>query len=66
MHDEFVSFEGACKYDDYGSLADLEKNCAIKEKEWAVTCKTQCEDLLALVDTVKILNDVDAPETFTK
>merc|ERR1711862_827505 len=52
--------------DDKKFLADLEKNCAIKEKEWAIICKTRSEELLALADTIKILNDDDAPELFKK
>merc|ERR1719230_2165039 len=52
--------------EDKKFLADLEKNCAIKEKEWAVICKTRSEELLALADTIKILNDDDALELFKK
>merc|ERR1711862_424005 len=52
--------------DDKKFLADLEKNCAIKEKEWAIICKTRSEELLALADTIKMLNDDDALELFKK
>merc|ERR1719379_2818873 len=52
--------------EDKKFLADLEKNCATKEKEWAVVCKTRQEELLALADTIKILNDDDALELFKK
>merc|ERR1719359_986804 len=52
--------------EDIKFLADLKKNCAIKEKEWAVICKTRSEELLALTDTIKILNDDDALEMFKK
>merc|ERR1719171_842054 len=52
--------------EDTKFLADLEKNCAAKEKEWAERCKTRAEELLALADTIKILNDDDALELFKK
>jgi len=47
-------------------LADLDSNCETKKKEWAVFEKMQSEELLALADTVKILNDDDALELFKK
>jgi chromosome segregation ATPase len=52
--------------DDKKFLADLEKNCATKEKEWAEICKLRSEELLALADTIKMLNDDDALELFKK
>jgi len=52
--------------EDKKFLQDLEKNCATKEKEWAVICKTRSEELLALADTIKMLNDDDALELFKK
>ena len=50
--------------EDKKFLADLEKNCATKEKEWAVICKLRSEELLALADTIKMLNDDDALDLF--
>merc|ERR1711862_567263 len=47
-------------------LADLEKNCATKTKEWEEIVKTRSEELVALADTIKILNDDDALELFKK
>merc|ERR1719313_850878 len=47
-------------------LADLEKNCETKKKEWAEICKMRQEELIALADTIKILNDDDAQELFKK
>merc|ERR1719301_169362 len=47
-------------------LADLDKNCENKKKEWAEYQKMQGEELLALADTIKILNDDDALELFKK
>merc|ERR1719408_208062 len=52
--------------EDKKFLADLEKNCAAKSKEWEVIVKTRNEELLALADTIKILNDDDALELFKK
>jgi len=52
--------------DDKKFLADLDKNCATKEKEWAIIQKTRSEELLALADTIKMLNDDDALELFKK
>merc|ERR1719327_1757946 len=52
--------------EDKKMLADLEKNCKTKEEEWAVICKTRQEELIALADTIKILNDDDAQELFKK
>merc|ERR1719247_1680260 len=47
-------------------LADLDVNCEKKKKEWAMYQKMQGEELLALADTIKILNDDDALELFKK
>merc|ERR1719281_125206 len=47
-------------------LADLVKNCGTKKKEWEAICKTRKEELIALQETIKILNDDDALELFKK
>jgi hypothetical protein len=47
-------------------LADLKANCANRQKEWDVEKKTRGEELLALADTIKMLNDDDALELFKK
>merc|ERR1719261_2092556 len=52
--------------EDKAFLADLEKNCATKKAEWAVRQKTRAEELLAILDTIKILNDDDALDLFKK
>merc|ERR1719243_126727 len=52
--------------EDKKFLADLEKNCATKQAEWETIVKTRNEELLALADTIKILNDDDALELFKK
>merc|ERR1719261_309647 len=52
--------------EDQKFLADLEKNCATKTKEWEVICKTRSEELLAIQETIQILNNDDALELFKK
>merc|ERR1719399_695302 len=52
--------------EDKKFLADLEKNCATKEKEWAEIVKNRQMELQALAETIKILNDDDALELFKK
>merc|ERR1719421_1160344 len=47
-------------------LRDLEKTCAAKRKEWALYKKTQPEELAALADTIKVLNDDDTLELLKK
>merc|ERR1719478_723526 len=52
--------------EDQGFLAELQKNCATKEAEWAERQKIRAEELLAVHETIKILNDDDALELFKK
>merc|ERR1719352_232775 len=52
--------------EDEAFLKDLDKNCKTKEDEWAVRQKLRAEELLAIADTIKILNDDDALELFKK
>jgi len=52
--------------EDKKFLADLKKNCATKGEEHAANQKMRSEELLALADTIKILNDDDALELFKK
>merc|ERR1719388_278904 len=47
-------------------MADLGVNCAKKKKEWAAYQKMQGQEMLALADTIKVLNDDDALELFKK
>merc|ERR1711956_149790 len=51
---------------DKDFLANLDEVCAKKKKEWDVIVKTRSEELAALADTIKILNDDDALELFKK
>merc|ERR1719424_2270587 len=52
--------------EDKKFLADMEKNCATKTAEWDVIVKTRNEELLALADTIKVLNDDDVLELMKK
>jgi len=52
--------------DDQKFLADLDKNCATKKKEWEVRSATRAEELLAIAETIKLLNDDDALELFKR
>jgi hypothetical protein len=47
-------------------LAELEKSCSTKTAEWEERSKTRAEELVALADTIKVLNDDDALELFKK
>jgi len=51
---------------DQKFLADLEKNCATAQADWDKTCKVRAEEVLALADTIKLLNSDDALELFKK
>merc|ERR1719393_835055 len=51
---------------DQKFLADLEKNCEVKKKEWEEIKKMRKEELIAIAETIKILNDDDALELFKK
>merc|ERR1719460_79848 len=57
---------GKAMLEDKKFLAELEKSCATKEAEWDARCKLRSEELLALADTIKVLNDDDALELFKK
>merc|ERR1719420_2148760 len=52
--------------EDKKFLADLKKNCATKEEDWDLRCKMRSEEILAIAETIKILNDDDALELFKK
>jgi len=63
---EDVADTAAALQDDQKFLAELEKGCATKAAEWAERSKTRAEELVALADTVKVLNDDDALDLFKK
>merc|ERR1719171_544564 len=52
--------------EDEKFLKELTKGCESKEAEWEERKKMRAAELLALKDTIKILNDDDALELFKK
>merc|ERR1719262_1301632 len=52
--------------EDKQFLADMDTDCAAKTAEWGVVVETRSQELAALADTIKILNDDDALELFKK
>jgi hypothetical protein len=52
--------------DDKKFLEDLDKNCAAKQKLFDENVKYRGQELEALADTIKMLNDDDALELFKK
>jgi septal ring factor EnvC (AmiA/AmiB activator) len=52
--------------EDKKFLADLDKNCEDKQKLYEENVKYRTQELAALADTIKILNDDDALELFKK
>jgi septal ring factor EnvC (AmiA/AmiB activator) len=47
-------------------LAELEKSCDTKQAEWDERCKLRQQELAALAETIKILNNDDSLELFKK
>merc|ERR1719498_571750 len=52
--------------EDKNFLANMDKDCATKTAEHEENMKLRSQELLALADTIKILNDDDALELFKK
>merc|ERR1719207_413625 len=52
--------------EDKKFYADLDKNCELKKQEWAAYKEVQAQEMVALADTIKVLNDDDALELFKK
>merc|ERR1719316_354876 len=52
--------------EDKKFLADLDGNCEKKKAEWEEYKKMQAMEMVALADTIKVLNDDDALELFKK
>merc|ERR1711920_282261 len=63
MQDDLAETQGTLA-EDKAFLADLSKSCATKTSEWEARSKTRTEELVALADTIKVLNDDDALELF--
>jgi len=47
-------------------LNDVEQNCGSKKKEWELRQKLRTDELIALADTIKLLNDDDSLDLFKK
>merc|ERR1719305_1976510 len=52
--------------EDEAFLKDLDNQCKTKEDQWASRQKIRAEELVAIGDTIKLLNDDDALELFKK
>jgi len=52
--------------EDKKYLAELDKTCAAKAGDWEERKKTRTEELVALSQTIQLLNDDDALELFKK
>jgi chromosome segregation ATPase len=52
--------------EDQKFYADLDKNCALKKDEWSAYKEMEATEMVALADTIKVLNDDDALELFKK
>merc|ERR1719269_427100 len=56
----------AALLEDKKFLANMDETCATKKKEWGEIQKARAEELVAIGETIKILNDDDALELFKK
>jgi len=65
MNNDKEDTEQALSADEKFKL-ELKSSCDTKAKEWEETQKTRQEELLALAETIKVLNDDDALELFKK
>merc|ERR1719367_644248 len=63
---EDVQDTTAALAEDQEFLANLKKSCATKTAEWEERSKTRSEELVALAETIKVLNDDDALDLFKK
>ena len=50
--------------EDESFVLELEKSCSTKTQEWEEVAKTRAEELVALADISKVVNDDDALELF--
>merc|ERR1719293_284332 len=65
MKDDHADTEAAM-LEDKKFLEDLGKNCDTKKAEWDDIVKTRAEELVAISETIKILNDDEALDLFKK
>merc|ERR1719507_2204010 len=52
--------------EDKKFMQEIAKSCGTKEEEWNERCKVRADELLAIGETIKILNDDDALDLFKK
>merc|ERR1719440_2457815 len=52
--------------EDKKFFADLDANCEKKKAEWAAYKEMEAKEMVALADTINVLNDDDALELFKK
>merc|ERR1719238_882375 len=57
---------GKSVVDNKKFLADLKKNCGTAQEEYEARQKMRSEEMVALADTIKVLNDDDALDLFKK
>mmetsp|Transcript_96616 Transcript_96616/g.272801 ORF Transcript_96616/g.272801 Transcript_96616/m.272801 type:complete len:697 (-) Transcript_96616:60-2150(-) len=65
MKEDLTDTEAALA-EDQAYFAQMEKSCKTKTAEWEERSKTRAEELVALADTIKVLNDDDAMDLFKK
>jgi chromosome segregation ATPase len=65
MHND-LDDTSAALLEDKKFLANMDKTCDAKKKEWEEITKARAEETLAIQETIKILNDDDALELFKK
>jgi len=65
MSNDIEDTKNALSADEKFKL-ELEASCATKAGEWEEIKKTRSEELVALAETIKVLNDDDALELFKK
>merc|ERR1719288_393479 len=65
MKEDLTDTEAAL-LEDKQFLADTEKSCTTKTTEWEERSKTRADELVALAETIKVLNDDDALDLFKK
>jgi len=65
MKEDLDDTQSALK-SDKSFLSELKKSCSTKSDEWEMIKKTRSEELQALAETIKLLNDDDALDLFKK
>jgi len=65
MSNDLVDTKESLSADDQFKM-QLEEGCATKTQEWEEIKKTRAEELLAIAETIKVLNDDDALDIFKK